>query len=156
MVDVMEWYPPRAILANDALFSILAADSKKLDRASPYVAPDGYQARSHPDLSERLIDLARGLDYVSTMGYGRFMLAHPNGALFAVVSSNWGLSVRLTFSQIDLPDGEAAPSPIGEARTMIRAWLGEIPPDVATHRLRSIVAESYRQAASEPPASASG
>ena len=68
MVDVMEWYPPRAILANDALFSILAADSKKLDRAYPYVAPDGYQARSHSDLSERLIDLAQGLDYVPTMG----------------------------------------------------------------------------------------
>jgi len=56
---------------------------------------DGYEARCHPDLNEILYKLLPEDAVMKGSAYGRYVLANPNGLIFAFAAGTYSIFLKL-------------------------------------------------------------
>jgi hypothetical protein len=88
--------------ANAPLFACMKQDAKVVDLDhNPVYTRDGYEARTHSDLTSILYNLVQDTSVSKGYAYGRPVMAGANGLIFAFAGGTSGVFFKLRKDQFD-------------------------------------------------------
>jgi hypothetical protein len=133
-----------AVPENGPVLTILRGRGVYRPTTAPWTL-DGYELHSHPDLEERLGQLAVGLPGGSTIGlYGAPGLA-TNGIVYAVAGGTSTIHLRLPAGPIRdeiTSHADRGPSEFGPDWVVADAWLSSLSSADGTALLQSWLREA--------------
>jgi len=141
----------RAIAANEAVLDALGSAAELTAPGvgpSPY-AIDGFVLHAHPDLCERLLDVAEGIDNASAVGvFGLPCLVDRGGVLRAVARGTSSLWLQLAAAtRAELGPDEAWPAgELGSDWVRVDAWQTVRPSPEGTAWVRRLIAAAFESA----------
>jgi hypothetical protein len=140
----INWEPAKRISANRQVLSYLETQAAppKLENARWDI--DAFELHSHPDLTERLIEVTASLTVSLVAAYGVTCIGHSNGVVFGFVRGGFVLFFRLRRSS-----SEAEPQPeIGSDWFRFDAFPSDPNKDAGTAALMEVAKESWDYAGS--------
>lgn len=138
------WAEPKRIPANREVLAFLESQAAPSNPKTASWDIDSYELHSHPDLTERLLEVTTGLTVHSVGAYGVTCVSHPNGVLFAFVRGGFVVFLRLPHSTAD---ADSQPG-VGLDWYQTDAFPTELSKPAGTASLSAIVKESWTYAGS--------
>ena len=137
------WAEAKRIPANREVLTFLESQAAPTNPKTASWDIDSYELHSHPDLTERLLEVTTGLNVHPVAAYGVTCVSHPNGVLFAFVRGGFVVFLRLPHSKT------AASQPaVGRDWFKTDAFPTELSKPAGTAALSGIVKESWTYAGS--------